>query len=90
MTKLRINYARIQKYYTTQLAALYEVDCETMYLKLRELVPVLGEKMKGKAWSPKEVVYIFYKFGTPMAKPLQRRGRIPLKKIVILLLSIFG
>lgn len=68
-------YARIQKYYTSQLAKLYEVDFETMYTKLRDLVPVLGEKMKGEPWQPKEVIYIFYKLGTPLAKPLSRRGR---------------
>jgi hypothetical protein len=79
MTKAGNQYARIQKYYTSQLAKLYEVDCETMYNKLRELVPVIGEKVKGRAWHPKEVVYIFYKFGTPLAKPLSRRGR----KIVV-------
>ena len=68
-------YARIQKYYTSQLARLYDLDGETMYAKLRELVPVIGEKVKGRPWNPKEVVYIFYKFGTPISKPLSRRGR---------------
>ena len=73
--KLDPKYARIQKYYTAQLATLYGLDFDTMYLKLRELVPVLGEKAKGKAWDVKEVTYIFYKLGTPLAKPLAKRGR---------------
>lgn len=68
-------YARVQKYYTSQLAKLYGLDMELMYTKLRELVPVLGEKVKGTPWQPKEVAYIFYKFGTPLAKPFVKRGK---------------
>jgi hypothetical protein len=75
MEKIAPKYARVQKYYTAQLATLYGLDFETMYLKLREFVPVLGEKEKGKPWDLKEVNYIFYKLGTPLAKPLAKRGR---------------
>ncbi|HVD96954.1 MAG TPA: hypothetical protein VNB90_02040 [Cytophagaceae bacterium] len=75
MENLSPQPARIQKYYTSQLAKLYDVDPETMYKRLRKLVPILGEKHKGKPWFAKEVRYIFYKLGTPLSKPLSRRGR---------------
>lgn len=80
MEKITPQYARVQKYYTSQLAKLYDLDFETMYQKLREFVPILGEKVKGEPWHPKEVSYIFYKLGTPLAKPLAKRGRKPLAR----------
>lgn len=70
-----MKYAPIKKYYTAQLAHLYNLSFEEMYLKLREFVPVLGEKTKGKPWDQKEVQFIFYKLGRPFDKQFIRRRK---------------
>jgi len=67
--------APIKKYYEAQLACLYGIDKKEMHLRLRDLVPVMGEKIKSEPYSEKEVEYIFRKLGHPQNSELAKRGR---------------